>query len=324
MTTPYTIWALIDDRPGNATQVLGVAEHLATANAQVEYKHISYSKLSALPNALLGASAIGVTKATRKALKAPWPAVVIGAGRRMVPVMRAIKKRSPSTKLVYLMHPQVGLQHLDLIAIPQHDEPPQHPRVMSTLGTPHRITRQMADEAAAQWSGVLSHLREPRIAVLLGGSSNNTEYTMEDWQRLGAALVGLRSRLHASLLITTSRRTGAEATQLLQQMLQGSGYFHAWDDGGENPYLALLALADGVVVTGESMAMCSEACAMGKPVWIATPATGMSNKYTKLHQALYQAGYAKPFGQQSALDWKPPAPLIEAKRVADRILEIIA
>lgn len=316
-TANILVWALLDDRPGNATQVLGVAE--ALSHAKVEYKHISYRALSGLPNCLLGTSTLGIRKASLKEITGPWPDVVIGAGRRMVPLMRFIKKRSPKTKIIYLMHPQVGLHQFDLVAMPEHDEPPKHNRVMATLGTPHRINRQMAEEAAAGWSGVLSHLREPRIGVLIGGDAAHTQYTLEDWQRLGADLVGLRARLHASLLVTTSRRTPPEAVKLLQEMLAGSGFFHAWDPHSDNPYLALLGSADALVVTGESMAMCSEACAMGKPVWIMSPQSGVAPKYAALHHALYAKGYAKPFDAAASLDWEAPAPLMEAARVAKEI-----
>ena len=40
-------------------------------------------------------------------------------------------------------------------------------------------------------------------------------------------------------------------------------FIHCWRQGTENPYLGFLALADAVVVTGDSMNMCSEACANG-------------------------------------------------------------
>ena len=44
---------------------------------------------------------------------------------------------------------------------------------------------------------------------------------------------------------------------------------HQWSpEGGPNPYLAYLALADGFVVTGDSASMLTEACSTGKRVWI--------------------------------------------------------
>ncbi|MBI3801316.1 MAG: mitochondrial fission ELM1 family protein, partial [Deltaproteobacteria bacterium] len=46
-------------------------------------------------------------------------------------------------------------------------------------------------------------------------------------------------------------------------------YVHLWQPGQQdNPYLAYLALADVIVVTGESESMLAEAATTGKPVYI--------------------------------------------------------
>lgn len=67
----------------------------------------------------------------------------------------------------------------------------------------------------------------------------------------------------------TSRRTGAEATEALTTGLGASSYVHRWQPGHQdNPYLAYLALADVIVVTGESESMLAEAAASGKPMYI--------------------------------------------------------
>ncbi len=41
-----------------------------------------------------------------------------------------------------------------------------------------------------------------------------------------------------------------------------------WDGAGKNPYLAMLAAADAIVVTADSVNMVGEACATGKPVLV--------------------------------------------------------
>ena len=41
-----------------------------------------------------------------------------------------------------------------------------------------------------------------------------------------------------------------------------------WDESGENPYLGILALADRLIVTGESISMISEALVTGRPVHV--------------------------------------------------------
>ena len=49
-------------------------------------------------------------------------------------------------------------------------------------------------------------------------------------------------------------------------------YIHHWTEAGDaNPYLAYLALADQLVVTGESMSMLTEASFTCKPLYIFDP-----------------------------------------------------
>ena len=44
------IWLLLDDRPGNCSQVLGIAKALGLKNTS---KKFNYNKLSKLPNLIL-------------------------------------------------------------------------------------------------------------------------------------------------------------------------------------------------------------------------------------------------------------------------------
>ena len=74
----------------------------------------------------------------------------------------------------------------------------------------------------------------------------------------------------ASLMITASRRTPPALRAGLAELARRRGGFF-WDGAGENPYLALLALADTVVATADSANMVTEACATGAPVLLFTP-----------------------------------------------------
>ena len=97
------IWILADDRAGNVNQLLGIVEALGEP---YERKDIRYNKWVKLPNFLRGATFIGITSESKAGLSAPYPEVVLSAGRRSFPVALAIKKLSGGkTKLVHLMNP---------------------------------------------------------------------------------------------------------------------------------------------------------------------------------------------------------------------------
>ena len=147
------VWLLADNRAGNVNQLLGVAEHLGLS---FEEKKIDYSKWSILPNFLQGASLIGVTQETKNNLKGPYPRLVIGAGRRVFPIARYIKKASQGqTKIVQLMNPgSAGFKEADLVVIPMHDDfNMKSDNVMRTLGAPHRVTKEKLKEEQEKWRG---------------------------------------------------------------------------------------------------------------------------------------------------------------------------
>ena len=121
LTDNPLIWVLLDDRAGNRSQALGVAMALGQP---VQQKELRYGPAAKLPNLVLGASISGLTKQSKNDLKAPWPALVISAGRRTAPVARWIKAQSSGkTQLVQIMDPGSGRDDFDLICMPAHDQP---------------------------------------------------------------------------------------------------------------------------------------------------------------------------------------------------------
>ncbi|MEM8996662.1 MAG: ELM1/GtrOC1 family putative glycosyltransferase, partial [Acidobacteriota bacterium] len=70
-------------------------------------------------------------------------------------------------------------------------------------------------------------------------------------------------------------RTSAAAAEALGRSVPASAFFYRYrPDDEHNPYFGLLAFADAVVVTGDSIAMVSEALAAGKPVLLFDTGTG--------------------------------------------------
>ncbi|MDH5771747.1 MAG: mitochondrial fission ELM1 family protein, partial [Rhodospirillaceae bacterium] len=117
MNNDKTVWLLIDDRAGNRSQVLGVGRALGY---QFQIKEIEYTAAAALPNYMLMASFSAVTQKSRVNLMAPWPDIVIAAGRRTAPVARKIKALNGGrTALIQIMYPGAsGEEDFDLICVP--------------------------------------------------------------------------------------------------------------------------------------------------------------------------------------------------------------
>lgn len=308
------IWVLADDRQGNVVQCLGVAEALGEPFA---VKRMTYGVLARLHNALRGATPLGISGNWRAALAPPWPRLVIAAGRRTAPLARWLKQIS-GAGLVQIMDPGwPGRGDFDLIAVPRHDRPLRAANEMETLGSCHRVGPRLLAEETAKWQGRLPPGDRPALMLAVGGSTKDCRFTPDHGRRLVADSLALAGSLGASLMITTSRRTGAALERLIADGLPEPRFLHLWQDGADNPYLAMLGRADAVVVTGDSMNMCTEACATGRPAFIFAPPGVASAKHARLHALLYGLGYARPLGGDPT-PWQHP-PLNPALDVAREI-----
>ncbi len=306
------VWLLIDDRAGNRSQCLGVAEALGL---KFEVRGLEYTAAGALPHGFLGASFFGLTPKSRAELGPPWPALVIAAGRRTAPVARRIKRlNGGATYLVQIMDPgSTGIDEFDLIAAPRHDRITERPNVMRITGAPHRITPARLAAAAAEWRDRFAGLPRPWIALVVGGSTRRRTFTDAMARDLGRAASAMAADAGGALLVTTSRRTGAAAQALLGEIAVPKRVYR-WGDEGENPYYGYLAVADAVIVTGDSVSMCSEACATTGPVYIYAPKALSTAKHARLHSELFEKGYARPLAGR--LETWTHAPLNPAGDVA--------
>jgi mitochondrial fission protein ELM1 len=315
------IWVLCDDRMGNTSQALGVAEAL---DLPFVVKKITYTKHSGLPNALR-CNLSGVDEKRSDPLTAPWPDLVIAAGRRLAPVARYIKRKSRGkAKLAHIMWPGFPTFGFDLIAVPQHDRVRPRKRVLRTVGAPHRITPEILMREGKMWQKTLHHIPTPYIALLLGGNSKEGEFTVTHARQLGQMATAFAKEHGASLLITSSRRTGVEVQTALLSAIKVPYHFHDPNKVGKlNPYIAYLALSDYIIVTGDSTSMCSEACASGKPVFIYSPEGVASAKHKRFHSQLFEGGYARPFlaHADGTPFERPPQPLNTAATLALAIRE---
>lgn len=311
MTQPI-IWGLLDDRPGHANQVRGL---LGALGGPYEEKPLSYNVLAKLPNLFLDVSLSHLSAKARAGITAPWPDIVIACGRRSEPVARYIKRNSPTTKLVYLMTPS-SLKDWDMLVIPTHDDPPQDDaRILRTLGPLHNVTPERLAEAAR--GGRYLSLPQPRIGVLLGGAPKGGRFDEDAALRMLRAAE--RMAEGGSLLITGSRRTPPLFRSKTMPLLKTPCDWYDWHSGGENPYLSLLASADALVVAGDSLSMCAEACSTGRSVFIES-APSLPPKHRAMHAMLFAQGYAHPLGK--AMTPEPSSMILqETQRVASILRE---
>jgi len=128
-----------------------------------------------------------------------------------------------------------------------------------------------------------------------------------------------RGEYGGSALVSTSRRTPDDLKQLVWQRFGtlGKVWTGADTEGGDNPYLGYLAYADAFVVTPDSVNMCSEAAACGKPLHVPELAANHP-KFDRFHRSLRQQGFARRL--QVSLDLRATPALRETEALAERVL----
>jgi hypothetical protein len=265
------VWLLTGYRAGDNAQVIALAEALGWP---FETRHFVYRRYEFITNRLLGPTLAGIDPTRSESLLPPWPDLVITAGRRNEPIARWIKAQSGNrTRLIHLGRSWTEPDHFDLIITTPQYQVPAHAKVLEIDAPLHRVTAARLDEAAARWQSALADLPRPVIAALLGGDSPPYVFDARMAGRLGRKVIDLARRRQGSVVVATSPRTSTIATSALEGILTEAAdvpsRVYRWtSDATSNPYVGYLALADILVVTGDSMSMVAEACATGKPVQI--------------------------------------------------------
>ncbi|MGI8842039.1 MAG: mitochondrial fission ELM1 family protein [Caulobacteraceae bacterium] len=249
-----TAWALTTGEAGMRAQARGLAE--AVADVVVE---------KTAPKGWPWPAATGA----RAALGPPWPDVLITCGRRSAPLSVTLRKASGGGVLtIHVQDPLTDPAQFDLVVAMEHDRIATGRQVIKVATALHDLTPAKLAAAGGAWRDRFAALGRPLAGVLVGGTTRRDIFTREKGRRLIEALQRLRAEAGASLAITASRRTSPAIRRLLREAFGTDPRVFLWDMAGENPYLAILALADRLVVTGDSVSMISEALSTGRPVEI--------------------------------------------------------
>ena len=211
-------------------------------------------------------------------------------------------------RVVQIQNPRMRLDRFDLVIVNTHDEM-RGANVLISRNALHGVSALRLRHARATWACRLAHLPRPLVAVLVGGSNGRFRLDAPVGAALAQQLAGMMLRDKVGLMLTPSRRTAPKVLQALKQVLVPVGGW-VWDFAGDNPYLGMLACADAIIVTSDSVSMISEAAATSVPVLVAR-LPGRSRRLALFLQTMRDAGRVRDFGgraeywQTQALDDTP-------------------
>ena len=259
MSTTASSWVLSEPYAGLQAQALGLAE---AAGLSPELRALQpRAPWRFLPAAAWPAPLAAVPEAVRP----PLPAVVIGCGGVAAAVGAALRRRGPAA--VQVQHPRMAPGRFDLIVVNRHDEL-TGPNVVVTRTALHRVTPARLAAAGEAWRDAFAYLPRPLVAVLVGGSNGRLRLDRVVAARLAGDLARMMQSDGVGLVLTGSRRTDPDAARVLRDALAPLGAW-VWDGVDDNPYFGMLALADLIIVTQDSVSMISEAAATTAPVLVA-------------------------------------------------------
>ena len=307
------LWTLTDGHAGNRRQADALAAALDCGPAK-DWRldpRLPWNMLA--PRSFAGADhAFG--PAFAQALAQP-PPLAIGCGRQAALATRLLHERGG--KVVQILDPRIDTRHWNLVVAPEHDLL-SGDNVIILLGSLNPVDAAWLARAREAFA-VFAELPQPRTAVLLGGSSSHARFDRSAFEVLASKLEVALAREGGSVLITTSRRTPADLIAALRhRYVETPGVVWCGETHGVNPYQGLLAWADRIVCSPDSVNMVSEACATEAPVFVFDP-TRVSGRPRRFLDSLLAHGRIRAMDTQLAPFQVEP--LRETARVAALVRE---
>jgi uncharacterized protein len=263
--TPRT-WLVLGDKRGDNGQVEMIAQALGWP---CERRNLVMRERYAVAKPWVRPSLHHIDLARSDRLEPPWPDLIITVGRR--PSMAALwiaKQSGWRTKVVLVTKPSGMTRRFDLIIAGAETQMPPLPNVLTVTLPLMRIDEDKVAAASELWRSRLAGLPRPLIGFMVGGPTGPFRFDESVTERL-LALIGQVAATGGTPYVTTSRRTPHATIEALQARLPPAARLFRWTpDAPDNPYLGLLGLADGFVVTGDSISMLVEIAGLRKPLAI--------------------------------------------------------
>jgi mitochondrial fission protein ELM1 len=216
---------------------------------------------------------------------------------------------------VQILDPRLDPRHWDIVVVPEHDDV-RGDNVVTLLGSLHPVDDSWLEQARARFAS-FEALPRPRTALLLGGSSTHVRFDRMAFEVLASKLEAVLARDGGSVLATVSRRTDRELREALRhRYVETPGLTWLGPEHGDNPYPGVLAWADRIVCSPDSVNMISEACATRAPVFVFDP-DRVRGRPRRFLDALLARGRIRAMdGRMGAFESEP---LRETARVAAEV-----
>ena len=279
---------LSDKKPGHYNQSLGIVQNMT--ECQMEWLEIQYRDkwrdniLRVFTSICggIGLSASLIHSLLRWSLdiscydaliKIQDADVILSAGSSVGAINLLLGKILHAKTVTCGRPSPIGIRHFDLAILPMLSwkRGKNRRNVCKTIGVPNPISVDILNIKRPSLLNSLKLKDCPRIGILLGGTDQHETITVEDAKQLFEICSIVSKRMNAELLLTTSRRTPSEVTAYLKSTFESVDWCPLFVEPNtpselDNPYNAILAISDLLIVSADSFSMVCEAASSGRNV----------------------------------------------------------
>ena len=266
-SNPPVTWVVLGDKPGDNAQVEAIEQALPWP---CEHRHIQVLEPFVFGKPKVGPTLYHIDRERSDPLTPPWPDLILTSGRRPANVALWIREQSGGhSRIVVIGKPSSMPANYDLVIYSAENQFPPLPNVQGISLPLMRVDETDVAAAATAWESRFAELPRPLIAFLIGGPTGPYIFNTVATRRLLETIRRVIGETGGTAYITTSRRTPPAMVAALRENLPAGARLFTWSaDATENPYRGLLGLADGFVVTGDSISMMVEVVRLRKPLAI--------------------------------------------------------
>lgn len=284
------IVVLSDNRPGHYKQSLGIVQNLTDYTIEwqdIRFRHKWRDNILRIFICIFG----GVSLPTPfiKSVLA-WSLhstdykslliknnvdIVMSTGSSLATVNLLLGKLYQAKTITCRRPSPMGIRHFDLAVLPMLSwhKCKNQKNVCKTIGVPNPISSETLNNIRDNYVESLKLDRRKCLGILIGGTDKSEIITIQDASLLFETIDSVVRNLNLQILLTTSRRTPAEVIEYLKSKLETRDWCSLFIEPNspsmiDQPYEAILALSDLLIVTGDSFSMVCEAASSGRQVLV--------------------------------------------------------
>ena len=283
---------LSDKKPGHYKQSLGIVEKMPECQAvwlEIQFRRKWRDNLLRIFMRIFGGASLPLSlihtllrwslipESYQALIQLQTADIILSTGSSVAAVNLLLGKILGAKTVTCRRPSPVGTRYFDLAILPMISwrQASRKDNICRTIGVPNPISPDLLDVKREQLKDEL-HLSDcPRIGVLLGGTDRHETITIEDAEWLSEICEATAERMNVQIFVTTSRRTPSDVTEHLVSTVKDTDwcrFFITPDTSSEleDPYQAILALSDLLIVTADSFSMVCEAASSGRSVAVLT------------------------------------------------------